>query len=283
MRLQHLTDETLLAETESLARKERELLGAILHHLREIERRRLFSALGYSSLFTYAVHRLGYPEDQAQRRISAMRLLRELPEMEEKIQSGSLSLTHLGMAKAAFQRERFTREEKLEILSEIESKPTREAEKVLAAHAPLAMRPDSVRAVNKEQVELRFSADAALLEKIEALKGLLAHQSPNLSLGELFQKLCDLGLEAWDKAKSPAAPRVDSQAEVRRQVWRKARGRCERCRSHHALEIDHIRPKARGGDSSPGNLRLLCRSCNQRAAVEAFGAGKMETYFARDG
>jgi hypothetical protein len=54
-----------------------------------------------------------------------MRLLQELPEVEEKIESGSLNLTHLGLAKAAFQREAFTREENLEILAEIESQPTR--------------------------------------------------------------------------------------------------------------------------------------------------------------
>ncbi|NUM87788.1 MAG: hypothetical protein HUU37_01155, partial [Bdellovibrionales bacterium] len=53
--MQHLTDKTLLEETENLVRKERQLLGVILRHLREIERRRLFSSLGYSSLFTYCV------------------------------------------------------------------------------------------------------------------------------------------------------------------------------------------------------------------------------------
>lgn len=56
--------------TDQLVQQERELLIEILRHLREIERRRLFSALGFKSLFDYAVKRLKYSEDQAGRRIS---------------------------------------------------------------------------------------------------------------------------------------------------------------------------------------------------------------------
>lgn len=283
MQLQQLSDETLLRETEKLVQTEREILSALLQHLREIERRRLFSALGYSSLFAYCTGKLGYSEDQAQRRISAMRLLKELPEVEEKLQSGALTLTHLGLARAAFQREEFSREEKLQILSEIEQKPTRAAEQVLAGHAPVEQKPDSIKAVSTERVELRFTADAELLEKIETLKGRLAHQHPSLSLGELFQKLCDLGLEQWDKAKAPAAPQAESQAEAQRQVFRRAKHQCQNCGSRYALEIDHIQPRAKGGSSSPENLRLLCRSCNQRAAIEAFGLAKMEAHLARGG
>ncbi|NUM88563.1 MAG: hypothetical protein HUU37_05090, partial [Bdellovibrionales bacterium] len=130
--MQHLTDKALLEETENLVRKERQLLGVILRHLREIERRRLFSALGYSSLFTYCVERLKFSEDEACRRISAMRLHRELPEVED-IQ---VSLTNLSRAESAFRREKFTREKKITILRELENKSVREGEKILAQYAP---------------------------------------------------------------------------------------------------------------------------------------------------
>src|SRR6185369_13706857 len=103
--LTSLSDQTLLNETQKLVKQERELLSQILHHLREIERRRLFSFLKLSSLFEYATQELGYSEDQAYRRIQAMRLLKELPEIEEKINLGALNLTHLGMAQSLFKRE----------------------------------------------------------------------------------------------------------------------------------------------------------------------------------
>ena len=45
---------------DKLVQEERELLTSVLAHLREIERRRLFCDLGFSSLFSYAVEKLGY-------------------------------------------------------------------------------------------------------------------------------------------------------------------------------------------------------------------------------
>ena len=40
--------------------------------------------------------------------------------------------------------------------------------------------------------------------------------------------------------------------------------------------IDHRHPKGLGGSDHLENLRLLCRSCNQRAAIEIFGVEKTE-------
>ena len=94
----NINDKILIQNTEKLVREERELLTKVLHHLREIDRRRLFSILGFKSLFDFTVRHLGYPEDQAYRRISAMRLIKEMPEIEKKIESGEISLTHIGLA-----------------------------------------------------------------------------------------------------------------------------------------------------------------------------------------
>lgn len=56
----NLTDEVLLKETERLAKQEREILVSVLHHLREVGRRRLFCTLGFGSLYSYCVEHLGY-------------------------------------------------------------------------------------------------------------------------------------------------------------------------------------------------------------------------------
>ena len=55
-------------------------------------------------------------------------------------------------------------------------------------------------------------------------------------------------------------------AAVKREVWRRDRGRCSyvdrtsgrRCGSQHLLQIDHVVPYAQGGAAEPNNLRLLC-------------------------
>src|SRR5579863_1786593 len=98
--LQNLSDHALLEKTRSLVKEEREITARILHHLREVERRKLFSDLGYPSLFAYAMGDLHYSESSAQRRISAMRLLKEIPELEGKIASGSLSLSVISQAQS---------------------------------------------------------------------------------------------------------------------------------------------------------------------------------------
>ena len=39
---------------------------------------------------------------------------------------------------------------------------------------------------------------------------------------------------------------------------------CVECGSAAGLSLDHIFPYSKGGDDEPGNLRVLCRSCNSR-------------------
>ncbi len=71
-----LSDENLLSQIRCLAAEERKLTTQVLELLREVERRRLFAGLGFSSLFEYAVKELGYSEASVSRRINSMRLLK---------------------------------------------------------------------------------------------------------------------------------------------------------------------------------------------------------------
>ena len=72
-------------------------------------------------------------------------------------------------------------------------------------------------------------------------------------------------------------------AEIKRAVWARDGGRCafvsekgKRCESRVRVELDHVIPVANGGQTSTGNLRLLCRSHNQYAAECALGTGFMD-------
>ena len=62
---------------------------------------------------------------------------------------------------------------------------------------------------------------------------------------------------------------------VKRIVWHRDDGKCTLCSSHYALEFDHIKPFSKGGGETPENLRLICRTCNQRAAIRKVGLEKM--------
>ena len=283
MDLKNLTDQTLLSETIKLRGEEREILNKLLHHLREIERRRLFSSLGYTSLFDYAVRGLKYSEDQAQRRISAMRLLKEIPEIEEKIVTGELSLTNLSIAQSAFRQAPTSREEKVEFLKGLENQSTREAQKIVATKFP--QKPiEKTKPINEKQVVWSTTISLKTEEKLKRIKDLLAHKYPNIESDKLLDLLCDLGINEWDLGKqkstrqTPAAEKRTPSIITKRNVWRKAESKCENCGSQHALQTDHVPPYAQFGLGGEENLRLLCRNCNQRAAIKSYGVERMEMY-----
>ena len=325
MKLMHLTDEKLLDETQSLVKQEREITLKVLHHLREIERRRLFSALKYESLFNYCVQHLKYSESSAQRRIQAMRALRDLPEIEEKIETGVLSLSNLATAQSLFYQEKklgnhYSKDKKLEILERLENKSRREAERTLAQIVPQQMPPaQKLRVISEELTEMKLVVDQEFLKQLEVLKGLLAHKMPNATMQEIIkfaleqttQKLTpSLKLknkkvalhektitvsdtEAVPETKTMTVTATVSQtasetptqtkkkaipASVKRYVWQKAESKCEICTSMYAPQTDHIIPFAKGGTDEPENLRLLCRNCNQRQAIEKLGLNKMQRY-----
>ena len=103
--LSRLPDRVLLARTRKLAERERHLHVEIIDHLREIEDRDLHLARGFSTLFDYAVNELGYSNGAAWRRTLAMRLCRRMPDVRERLRSGSLTLSTAAQLQSAFERQ----------------------------------------------------------------------------------------------------------------------------------------------------------------------------------
>lgn len=299
--LQSLHNHDLLARAREIAHEERRAGVALLIYLREIERRRLF-ALNHSSLHEYVVRELGYSDGAAHRRISAMRLMSTIPEVEDQLRSGALTLS------TASQVQNFLRAEKKltgnaastaemrQIVAQVEGKSTRETEALLAARAPevaqhLASRklerPRVVGTDHSVQVTLTLSRDLQL--KLQRLRDRTAHRDPNPSLAQQIEWLADFALAKLSgasdekrkvsnsRAEAAPAPRKNTNPSpryispsLRREVWLRAGHRCEmllnsglRCSRTHLLQIDHLHPVAWGGASSVENLQLLCAVHNQ--------------------
>ncbi len=305
-----LRDEDLLNAIKVLTQSERDLVVKILQHLREIERRRLYADLGYSSLFDYTVRELGFSEGQANRRITAMRMMKDLPEMEAKIAAGTLTLSNVQQAQTLIREleksspeSKLGKEQKLAILAKVECKSVREAQKELIAISPaLAMPRERERVVTEDITEVRFLMTESLKAKLEELRSLLGSEGATMSYAELFDTMTDLSIAAVkarkfgkkrstevatdpeidaDVVASPSTsnaeqttlsdnPRYVSKA-IKHEVWKRDRGCCTNCGSRRHLNYDHIQPVALGGVSSADNLRLLCFGCNQRASVNIFG------------
>lgn len=287
--MQNLTTPELLAATQTLTQRERELTLAVIEHLREVQRRRAFVDAGYSSLWDYVTQGLRYSDGAAKRRIDALFALRENPELEAPVREGTLTLSALSQVQSFARKQRLRQPERAALFGSMQGKSTRQVERELATLAPEATL-QRQRAVSESHTELRFAVSAELLEKLKRLQGLCAHKLKDAgSYAELLEMLADLGLEQLDPARDRRAsapklrgtPKLANEgtrhipAALRRQVWREAHGRCThqregvRCPSRFALQVDHIQPYALGGSSTDArNLRLLCRQHNLRRALK---------------
>src|SRR5260221_5025578 len=141
-------------------------------------------------------------------------------------------------------------------------------------------------------VQLTFSRVAH--EKLRYAQALLGHAVPSGDIAEVFERGLDAVIEKLEKQKFAKAARSRPSrgaeneryvpAEVRRTVWERDHGGCtfvsehgRRCEALKRLELDHIDPVARGGQTTVNGVRLRCRAHNQYTAECTFGARFMET------
>ncbi|MDP2812589.1 MAG: HNH endonuclease signature motif containing protein [bacterium] len=303
MNLKHLVDAVLLADTKKLARQEREIMSQVLHYMCEIDRRKLFADLGFSSMFAYATTELKYSPDQAQRRISACRMLAELPQIEQKLDDGSLNLTVLGMANSFFKENNCGTEEKQNLLAQIEGKSKKEVEIILAPELPPAPVNGTTHKYSKTQTKVTLILDDAVVEKLKELQALFSHTKKR-NLPELLDFLCTNELAKQTKAsatvrtthtpttqtpatQTPATQTPTTQtpttqipttqtfakrasraipASIKKEVRTLAKGKCQHplCHSRNFLQIHHIIPYAEGGLHTSENLKLLCQAHHAR-------------------
>ena len=153
---------------------------------------------------------------------------------------------------------------------------------------------------------LRVALGETTHAKLERAQVLLAHSVRSGQVAEVLDRALDALLAKLEQRRgagpartprpqpaprtpdpnhTPRADRTDGRAipaAVRREVWARDGGRCtftssagRQCGADRGLEFDHVRPVARGGESTAANLRLRCRAHNQLEAERQFGADFM--------
>lgn len=167
-------------------------------------------------------------------------------------------------------------------------------EEVRPASLPTAS--SQVVPLTAEARRLHVTVSKRFLEKLDAARDALSHSRPGADAEAILEAGLDLILERADRrrglvkrprgAKSTATedPR-HVPAHVSREVWTRDRGRCQWpvangsiCGSTHRVELDHVVPVARGGRSTPENLRMLCGFHNDLAARQVFGNDWMDRF-----
>jgi 5-methylcytosine-specific restriction endonuclease McrA len=265
MNLKSLSTEELIAETVRRVQTEKAATIALIECLREIDSRRIYLEMGFSSLYEFAVQHLKLTEGAAHRRITAARLMNQIPEVKPALEEGRLNLTALSLAHGVFKKSDLTVSEKREVLRELENKPKSEVERTLVAIYPEAAVSERVRPLNENQSEVRLTLSKETLKKLDRLRELLAHTRANASLAELLEYGLDVALRKLDpelkgsgravsertdsrkmetsKTKTASTQNTVKQtshlsgevagnprfvpASLKLAIWRRARGRCE--------------------------------------------------------
>lgn len=204
-----LPKEELLSQTRNLVDQEREVTLKLIEALREIERRMLYADLGYASLFEFCIKHLSLSEGSAQRRIAAMRLVRDLPEVKRSLETGSLSLTNAAKLHSVFQAKKKQRQElkapaKIEVLNQVMGLTQRECESKLYELLPEAVkatRQERERVISQDAVELKLVVSGELHRKLLRLKELLSHTVPDGSYVKILERLTDQEIEKLESRK----------------------------------------------------------------------------------
>jgi hypothetical protein len=178
---------------------------ALVEHLEEIQARRLHNELGFSSLWEFSTQYLGLSEGAAQRRISAMRLARDVPEAKAALQSGKLSLSNAAKVQSfrqAQKKQGMALSDPRELIQKVENLAQPECEARLLEISPQVRPAEGERVVSAAQDrEIRLVISSELHAKLQWIKGLIAHSKPNASYAELLEYLVKEALPRLEKQK----------------------------------------------------------------------------------
>jgi HNH endonuclease len=317
-RLIGVGNDELLAALSVLVRRENDLMADLLAHLAELDERRLYLDLGFTSLFAYCTEALGFCKSSAGRWIAVARVCRKYPEAFARVAVGELQLSVLSLL-----GQYLNVENAAELFEACSLKSCEQVEELLAARFPKPDVRDAIRRLparsvgrapdggsrleplSPDRFGVRFAADAEFRELLEEVRALASHREPSGDLMSLMKR----GLEAYRRelqkerfgvGKEPrrvrrlrvSDPEPTSRsryvaAAVAREVYLRDGGCCtfcaedgRRCGARRFLELDHITPWAVGGESTTENLRLRCRAHNQHAARRYFGAERIRAIVA---
>lgn len=201
MNLQSLTNDSLLDRTEHLCKSERKITHLILWHINEIESRGLFAEKGYSSMFKFLTKHLGYGEGAAWERLHASRLLKKIPVLQEKIETGTLNLTQIANVQKCLNKEARSGNvlsigEAVQVLSQIEELNGFETQKVLAVEFNLPIQQHEVlKPQRDESVRLELTLTEDQMNRLRQVKHMMSHNLHDATWADVIDALAAKHIE----------------------------------------------------------------------------------------
>lgn len=308
-----LSNSELLTRFEKCVRTERKVTHLILECVAEIDRRKLYLDRAYPSLFEMLVRGFGYSPTAALRRIDAARLLRDVPAVAEKVESGALNLSQLAQVQQSLKQARragktaVTSEQKTQLLKKIENMSHQVTQVMIAREMglePIQVQQQKTHAdesvtmtltFTKEQMQVlstaRERASNALTDLgwSEVITHLAAQFVREKTVVKRRSKVDELrtevvGAEVGASTNGKEAKRKSLRPNLRKDLLRE--GACcefrdsrtgRTCGSRYFLQIDHVQPIWAGGQNATDNLRVLCGAHNRRIYQRQSGVGLLSS------
>lgn len=264
---------------------------SLLQALQAVEAKRVFIALGYSSLFRYAADALKLSESVAFSLITVARKARDVPSLQLSLQSGEVTLSNARMISAVI-----TIENSREWIAQASTLSKRQLEKEIVKIRPQAATPERVAYTSEKRVRLEMGLSESEMLRLRRVQDLVSQsQRRPASLEETVQVLCGDFLSRKDPVEqakrqtargqkiapkiltvpvktldpgrvgTASARRIPIPAVVRHAVNLRDGNRCgyvsdvgTRCGETRWIELHHRIPVSHGGQNTAENLVTLC-------------------------
>jgi 5-methylcytosine-specific restriction endonuclease McrA len=285
MKLENLKDDELEQSFHRAVASERKIMHSVVLHVQEVSRRKLHLVRGHGSLREYLVKKMKYSAPAAQRRIEAAKLLSDVPELSEKLETGAINLSQIcemhqaiGQAEKTHQ-EKITAEAKAAIIEKVAGQNVIETQQLCAEFFDLpVVAHDRVKTQRDFSKRLELTLSKEQFEKFEQVRDLLAHKNFQKKRTQSFADVLETAFETILEARDITTTR-ETETDFsgkraltprRKAFVRQRDGGCQFedvttgkiCGSHFDLQVDHIQPRWAGGSNQPSNLRVLCRQHN---------------------
>jgi 5-methylcytosine-specific restriction endonuclease McrA len=177
----------------TLVKSERKITYEILLVVQAIDITGSYREFGYPSLKKYLIKEMGYSQGAAERRIASAKLMKQVPVIENDLQSGKLNLTQVSLAQSAIrqeekaQGEKMSQEQKIELLDQLKTKTTFETQRILKENCPHFEIPkQTVFPTGDKKIQVNMEFTEVDWEKIQELKAHFSHTVSDQKLESLL-------------------------------------------------------------------------------------------------
>lgn len=226
MNLKSLSNTELMNRFGKLVQTERKITHLVLECIAEIDTRKIYLERAFPSLYEFLIQEFGYSPSAAVRRIESARRLREVPEISQRIEEGSLNLSQLSKVQQAIrtaqkiEARKVDTAEKRKLLQKIEGTTQAQTELILSQEFALPINYEEREKIHKdESVTLTISFSKEQMALLEQLKDLVSHCVANNKWADVFSYLAEKEIQKRTQVKRSFKPsshfkKEDAQSNV---------------------------------------------------------------------